>query len=356
MKICAFAHENIAFFNLFAQNVNMKTITINDIARELGLSRNTVSKVLNGKEMPEKTRKIVLAKAAEMNYKQLSGETNKHYRFLLLSAKPLSNINFFIPIIRTVENSCFEKGYQLFQYVCKQNENEKYLKDYISNLNIDGLICIETFEEYFIKTILSLNIPVVFLDGAVDSKETYDIVVQDNYKTIKEEVSRLIDAGIKSFGFVGDIKHCMSFNNRYEAMLSETGKRDIYHDSSMDFLFPDGSEFYRDTSKMLIEIRKKKALCEAYVCANDFIARKFINVLLLLHKYCPKDVKIIGFDNAPEAVSAKPYITTTEVLSSELGEMLLSTLILRIKNPDRAKIKIVVNTQLVRHDSTQTNF
>ena len=175
-------------------------------------------------------------------------------------------------------------------------------------------------------------------------------------KTIKEEVSRLIDSGIKSFGFVGDIKHCMSFNNRYEAMLSETGKRDIYHDSSMDFLFEDGSDFYNDISKMLIEIRKKKTLCEAYVCANDFIARKFINALALLHKYCPRDVKIIGFDNSTEAVSSKPYITTSGVDSSELGEMLLSTLILRIKNPGRAKIKIVVNTTLIRHDSTQTIF
>ena len=50
----------------------MKSVRINDIARELGLSRNTVSKVLNGKSVPEKTRKLVLAKAAELNYKQLS--------------------------------------------------------------------------------------------------------------------------------------------------------------------------------------------------------------------------------------------------------------------------------------------
>lgn len=356
MKICAFAHENIAFFNLFAQNVNMKTITINDIARELGLSRNTVSKVLNGKEMPEKTRKLVLAKATEMNYKQLSGETNKHYRFLLLSAKPLTNINFFIPIIQTVENYCFERGYQLFQYVCQKKENEKYLKDYIDDLNIDGLICIETFEAKFIEMILGFNIPVVFLDGAVDSKETYDIVIQDNYKTIKEEISRLIESGIKSFGFVGDIKHCMSFNNRYEAMLIEIGKHDIIHDSSMDFLFEDGSDFYNDISKMMIEIRKKKTLCETYVCANDFIARKFINALAMLHKYCPRDVKIIGFDNSSEAVSSKPYITTSGVVSNELGELLLSTLIFRIRSPERAKIKIVVNTKLIRHDSTETNF
>ena len=49
-----------------------KAITILDIANELGLSRNTVSKALNGGYVPEKTRKQVLDKAIEMNYKSMS--------------------------------------------------------------------------------------------------------------------------------------------------------------------------------------------------------------------------------------------------------------------------------------------
>ncbi|MDE7095451.1 MAG: LacI family DNA-binding transcriptional regulator, partial [Anaeroplasmataceae bacterium] len=53
--------------------VNMKkAITIKSIAEALNLSRNTVSKALNGQYVPEKTRELVLSKAQELNYKSLS--------------------------------------------------------------------------------------------------------------------------------------------------------------------------------------------------------------------------------------------------------------------------------------------
>ena len=46
-----------------------KTVTIQDIANTLGLSRNTVSKALNGKHVPVKTRNAVISAAIEMGYK-----------------------------------------------------------------------------------------------------------------------------------------------------------------------------------------------------------------------------------------------------------------------------------------------
>ena len=332
----------------------MKNVKINDIANELGISRNTVSKVLNGKKMPEKTKKRVLEKAAEMNYKQLFAQSNQEYRVLLLSAKPLANINFFIPIIRKIENVCFEKGYQLFQYVCLSNENTKAnLKEYIKNLNIDGIICIETFSSSFVKTIMEFGVPVVFLDGPVDVfEDSYDIIIQDNYTPIKKIINILADKGAKSFGFVGDINHCLSFLERYEAMLLETGKRDIPHDSSMDFLFDDASSFYRDTTAMINEIRSKDKLCDAYICANDFIARRFINVLALLGKNCPKDVKVIGFDDSSEAISSHPHLTTMKVDSDDLAATLINILTIRIRHPSVPKKKIIVGATLIENEST----
>ena len=45
------------------------SVTIQDIAGALGLSRNTVSKALNGKHVPDKTRDAVLNAAIEMGYR-----------------------------------------------------------------------------------------------------------------------------------------------------------------------------------------------------------------------------------------------------------------------------------------------
>ena len=79
-----------------------KAVTIKNIAEQLNLSRNTVAKALNGQYVPEKTRETVLKKAQEMNYKSLNLSRieigSKKYRLLLVSGKPLNNMNYFIPM------------------------------------------------------------------------------------------------------------------------------------------------------------------------------------------------------------------------------------------------------------------
>lgn len=334
----------------------MKNVKINDIARELGLSRNTVSKVLNGKHVPERTKKLVLDKANELNYKQMSEESNRKYNFLLISAKPLTNISFFIPILRTIENICFEKGHQLFQYVCSDRTNAKtFLADYIKSLNINGIICIETFSNSFIKMIMEYNIPTVFLDGSTDmyfDDSIFDIVVQENYVPIKKLIKDLYNQGIKSFGFVGDPNHCLSFLERYQSMLMTSSLCQLSHNNEHDFLLPDGSDFYSSLSSMAKEIKKKPQLAEAYVCANDFIARLFINALATLNIRCPDDIKIIGFDNTNDSRSKRPTITTVGVDSTELGTVLVNLLIFRMRNPNNGKTKLTVSTEIVEREST----
>lgn len=88
-----------------------KAVTIKSIAEQLGLSRNTVAKALNGQYVPEKTRERVLKKAQEMNYKSLDLKRIEvgaaKYRILLVSGKPLNNISYFIPLIGGIESFAF---------------------------------------------------------------------------------------------------------------------------------------------------------------------------------------------------------------------------------------------------------
>ena len=72
-----------------------KNVTIQDIADALGMSRNTVSKALNGKHVPTKTRNAVISAAIEMGYKGYklaasSEGTMGHKRFIILSTKSKS--------------------------------------------------------------------------------------------------------------------------------------------------------------------------------------------------------------------------------------------------------------------------
>ena len=336
----------------------MSKVNIKEIAKELGLSRNTVSKVLNGKHVPERTKKLVLEKANELNYKQLSSHTNKKYNILLLSGKPLVNFSFFVPIIQKLVNLCFDEGHQLFQYVCVDNEKTRdFLPDYIKGMHIDGIICIEMFSSMMVKAILGFNIPTVFLDGMINVyyDGVFDTVIQDNFTPIKQEMTRLIQAGYKKFGFVGDNRHCLSFRERFEAMLITIGKHDLSHHSSMDFIYEDDNPILHKTELMVREIKRKKQLCDCYICANDSNARFFINALHKAGYKCPQDVKVIGFDNATSAQSSKPTITTASLSSDDIANTLLTTMLHRIKNPNISRLKVSMRTTLIQNESTKIN-
>ncbi len=87
-----------------------KSVTIQDIANTLGMSRNTVSKALNGKHVPVKTRNAVISAAIEMGYKgyklaSTSEGSLGHRRFVILSTRLLMNITFFISVLRGIEES-----------------------------------------------------------------------------------------------------------------------------------------------------------------------------------------------------------------------------------------------------------
>ena len=334
----------------------MKSVSINDIAKELGLSRNTVSKVLNGKEMPEKTKRIVLEKAKEMNYKQLADEEHKKFRILLLAGKPLTNYYFYVPVLREIENACFEKGDQLFQHVCKDGEDPSaYLKENAGAMRFDGVICIEFFNRAMIKSILSVNVPAVFLDGPMEmySEGRFDIVLQDNYTPIGKELNRLAEeCGVKSIGFVGDPDHCLSFQERYASVLITCGLHDFPHRKEMDFLFPDGHVVYQNRYAMAREINTKP-LCDAYVCANDFIARQFIQALNIAGYSVPENIKVIGFDYTPDSYGMRPSITTVYVEPKSIADAIILAIRNRILNPQLSKTLNIVHSKLILKESTQ---
>lgn len=85
-----------------------KAITIKDIAEQLGLSRNTVAKALNGQYVPSKTREIVIHKAKELNYKSLNIEKMKLLRiknivYFLFQVSLLTIFIILYPLLRVLK-------------------------------------------------------------------------------------------------------------------------------------------------------------------------------------------------------------------------------------------------------------
>lgn len=338
-----------------------RAVTIKDIAEQLNLSRNTVAKALNGQYVPESTRETVLRKAQEMKYKSLNVNRiesgGKKYRILLVSGKPLNNMHYFVPLIKSIENNCFEKNYELFQYTHNGSKTSfKEVSDYISDLKADGIVAIECFDKDFINKLINLGKPVCFNDfspAEIKADKNYDIISANDAQSIYNIV-RILHSKYKitRFSFVGDNRHCKSFQERYNGMLTGLLSVGAAHSRSEDILCSDATFNYGNHNALKTEILKLKYKPDCFICCNDFVARGVCNALKALNVSVPQNAFVVGFDNVSEAVASVPSVTSFSVNKEFLGSETIRTLINRIENPTIPTRIISVSANLIPREST----
>ena len=222
-------------------------------------------------------------------------------------------------------------------------------------MNLDGIIVIETFEEELVSKLVNLNIPICFIDFYINPHQIngkFDIIETNNSRSVYQLVSELITKfNISDFSFVGDITHCLSFKDRYIGMVTALLSHNISHDKSLDILKSDNFD-YGNTQIIKTEILKLKKNPQCYVCGNDFIARTLINALKELKINVPGDCLVVGFDNAIESIFQHPSITTIGINKEQIGIETVKSLIHRIENPDTVNKMISLETKLIRREST----
>jgi LacI family transcriptional regulator len=334
-------------------------VTIQDIANALGLSRNTVSKALNGKHVPTKTRNAVINAAIEMGYKgyklAASSETSLgQKRFLLLSSRLLMNINYYIYVLRGIEESLTDYDIELVQFSVTNPASFSKFKRYLADYKVDGIICIEFFEPEYISELLELGVPLVFLDfplTAATLKGRYDIILPESHDAVKSLCTQLIrENGCETFGFVGDFRHCRSFYERFTGMkealflsgLPVDLQYSIVHDDSMSYRAEDLAE----------AIKRMPALPDCFIAANDSIALNILSALKAMKIPVPRAVKVVGFDNIPEAKLSSPALTSFNVNKNALGRQIISVLLNRIANPTQANQIIYIASKAVTRATT----
>lgn len=332
--------------------------SIQKIADELGLSRNTVSKVINNKPVPENTKDRVIQKAIELGYKgfrQYQDTGVKNLKLLLLTGKPISNLDFFISMMRGVENLVTNLNIDFFQYTINTNTSFDQLHRYMLDLKIDGVIGIELYDEVFLKKFITLTTPVIFIDavfGLKDMTGNFDAILMESREPMYHISKAFIKRGLNRIVFCGDYKHCQGFYERFLGVRDAIA--DIPHrmDMSQQLILPDDSPF-GDTSWLAKKINNLSIMPQVIICANDSIAINVCQALKRLRLNIPKDVQVVGFDNIVDASIYSPSITTVNVDKELLGQEALYMLIDRINRPKTPPRMIYFKTELIYRESTK---
>lgn len=284
----------------------LKRITMQNIADACGLSRNTVSKVFNGRgSVPEATRKLVLAKAQELGYSQRPGEDGAEKpgggNIAVLTQHKLLSHNFGAFFITSFTDQISRSGYTMKMYELSGAEiARKELPPHLDLNATAGFLGIELFDREYLDMICSLGKPTVFVDGYARASRSpigCDFISMENFASETVLVNRMIGRGARRIGFVGDCEHCNSFYERwvgYSTALREAG---LSVDRRLCILEKD-SDAYGDPEWLMGKLAAMPEIPDAFACANDYLAIHLMSALRKRGLSVPADVMVAGFDGS----------------------------------------------------------
>jgi LacI family transcriptional regulator len=318
-------------------------ITMQDIADSLGLSRNTVSKALNGNPaVPASTRNLVIQKAASLGYKNYApveqirtgGDKGGTIAFFA-SFMPGKN-HFGSQFLAGFTERMSRSHYTLSIYILRPEDVAASREPMnFDRESIAGVLCIEMFDAPYCDLICAMNKPVLFADTYVFSARRElraDIVMMENRKSTEALVSYMIKKGTRSLGFIGDKRHCQSFSERWEGFSGALAQAGLPINLAWCVL-DDDREPYNDSAWMEEKLRVMGDLPRAFMCANDTLALSVLEALKTLGKSVPQDVMVAGFDNNLETQLLQPRLSTVHIPSYEMGIAAADTMLRRIERP-----------------------
>lgn len=341
----------------------MKKVTIQDVARELNLSRNTVARALNNSDtVAYETRYLVIEKACEMGYLKVSPSVLNEFKvkrtvneaktILVLARREISV--FWNSIIMGISDAVNQNGCRLrFDFISEEEEKKLILpQDFMEE--IDGVILISVFSDEYRKEIRKKGLPTVCLDYPAepeDFEDCSDVVLTEGKESIRRITESLLEQGMRHIGFIGDTSYCRTIRDRFEGYQTALHARGIVPEPELIAAEHTTLKYYciEEVEKYLDRMRQ---LPEAVVCANDDIAFFLIRALKQRGIMVPEQVAVTGFDNQEGITSGEAFLTTVKVGNQRLGKRLVCQLLFRLQNPEFPKETVIVDTEVIYRASS----
>ncbi|MDC7301916.1 LacI family DNA-binding transcriptional regulator [Agathobacter ruminis] len=337
-------------------------VTLQQIAKELGLSRNTVSRALNNSQnVSAETRALIYEKAQEMGYKQfieptIDNSSQSNFEIALFTQSFPGSSHSGSKLLEAFQHKINQMGYKFSINIIRDQEIRQL--SFPANFNkshVAGILCLEMFSVDYCQFLCRSEIPMLFVDTPAISKAILpdsDKLYMENFVSTHRLISSLIQSGCRHISFVGDRYHCQSFYERWQAYQLALTDAGIPIDLSLCILADDTSP-YSDPNWLCEQIANLPVLPDAFFCANDFLSLSCYKALRFLGKKVPDDTMLCGFDDAPEASLLDPGLTTVHIHNQSMGILAAELLLSRIKNPAIPYRTSYVDSEIIYRGSTK---
>ncbi len=329
----------------------MPNLNLVKIAQMAGVSRSTVSRVVNNHpNVSDDVRERVLQIIQETGYRPNLFARSLRVQYsnivgLVLSKKieSLFSDPYFPVITQGVMEAC--NDYQKTLALFIEDEDEELIKRITKEGLLDGFI----FQMGKINQNLGVqlqqsNIPFVLLGRPAFDGTTYIDV--NNVLGAQKAVKHFQNLGYQRIATItGDVESTVGIdrlNGYRQAMLDGGYPLD-------ETLIVDGGFDETMAYQAALTLIDRKA--DAIFVTSDLMARSAIRAIMDKGLRVPEDIAIIGYDDLVPAVSAYPMITTIHQPVREFGYRAVEILLDRINNEALEPQEVIMDVELIIRDT-----
>ena len=291
------------------------TVTIKDVARELGIHHVTVSRALRDTgSVKEETKTLIRQKANELGYKpnRLAQNFRNKRSNVLAVVVPDLRPYFFAKFVSDFMETAQEAGYSVMIFQSGEKPGvEKEIVDSLIGYRVTGVVASvtkDTIHDSHFDVLKDENIPYVFFDRAPEQTVASQVLV-NNFQGAYNAVTAMIKSGKKRIAYISTHYKHQIFRDRL------AGYKKALEDHNLPYLkemVVEGGFFMKDGfahAERLMNLEEKP---DGILAVRDEIGIGVIKYLKKKGIRVPEDVAVIGFDNDPMGMACEPELTTVQ--------------------------------------------
>jgi LacI family transcriptional regulator len=336
-----------------------------DVARLAGVSRATVSYVVNGLSeasvpITDETRQRVLKAVQQLGYHPdaraqslRSGITNT----IGLLIPDMQNPHYW-EIANGVEQQLQTENFDLLLATTSLDpERESHFVDALSRRRIDGMIVLLTYPDHVktrIEALANSRMPLVLVGSRLSDADptlvvSFDCAEPNYYDGALQTMRHLIGLGHRRIGFVYGVADPGLGTDRLNAYQNALENAGLEFNENL--IEPCGTTLeagYEATLRLLERSPRPTAI----LVINDLLAVGALRAASVRGIRVPDDLSIASFDDIEMAAYTSPPLTTMRVNAEEVGRTAARLLLMRLQNPSLPAQHAHIPSRLVVRGST----
>ena len=333
----------------------MKKLTLDDIAEMTGVSRATVSRVVNGyqhirPEVRERVKKVISETGYQPNLvaRSLASDRSNIIGLIIPSSAQAVLLDPYFPtLLKGVSQAANQANltFSLFLFHTKEEER-RTINSVLNSGLLDGLILTADRKENVIaKQCREKEMPFVLIGRPEHNMQSTTYVDSDNEMGSFIATQHLITLGYQRIATIASAENTASDDRLigYSRALQTHGievdeNLIVYGDFSID-------SAYRAMRQLLPQKP------DAVFVSSDTMALGALRALSEARLRVPEDIAIVGFDDLPPALQAEPRLTTIRQPIEELGRKSVEMLMDIVNDRTIEARQVVFPVELVIRDS-----